>query len=313
MQQLDSLRDDKKETISISRISRTIYNSFLDEIGLQRRVVEIDVPPTKKRIYPFVWGDRKEDAHVSEYMKWITENVTIPSYATLYNASKDSNLLSSTSASTKFNFNVTLDLAIVAAKYERCGYPSGGVFMGIEVKKNVEPRNDMQAVVELVLADIPSEYPVIMLLTDLGSIWRYFWFQMGIIASCQFDLPRGIAFLGLLANEFKSSTTSIPAMPASASASPHNRCKFRYAIERDNDVHETTTPSEGIEYVLKRPKIDWMTILPESDVADMRQVFDVMSPSEVLEWKSRKVVDFLIKTPALQSTVRGTDWELMYA
>ncbi|KAF8425345.1 hypothetical protein BGX38DRAFT_1237047 [Terfezia claveryi] len=310
MEQLDSLRDDKKETISISRISRTVYSSFLDEIGLQRRVIEIDVPPTEKRIYPFVWGDRKEDAHASEYMKWFTENVTIPSYATLYNASKDSNLLSSTSVSTKFNFKGTLDLAIVAAKYERCGYPSGGVFMGIEVKKNVEPRNDMQAVVELVLADIPSEYPVIMLLTDLGSIWRYFWFQMDTIASCQLDLPRGIAFFDLIANEFKSSTTSIPA--TLTSTSPHNRCKFRYAIERGNDVHETTTPSEGIENVLKRPKIDWMTILPESDVADMRHVFDVMSPREVVEWKSRKAVEFLMKTPALQSTVRGADWELMY-
>jgi len=56
-----------------------------------------------------------------------------------------------------------------------------------------------------------------------------------------------------------------------------------------------------------------MTILPESDVADMRQVFDVMSPSEVLEWESRKVLEFLMKTPTLQSTLRGADWELMYA
>ncbi|KAF8420362.1 hypothetical protein EV426DRAFT_719311 [Tirmania nivea] len=169
--------------------------------------------PRSALIPPFVWGDRKEDAHAN------------------------SNLLSSTSASTKFNFNGTLDLAIVAARYERCGYPSGGVFMGIEVKKNVEPRNDMQAAVELVLADIP-----------LRSIWRYFWFQKGIIASCQFDLPGGIAFLDLLTNEFKSSTTSIPATLASASSHlPYqNQCKFRYAIEQDNDVHETTTPSEGI-------------------------------------------------------------------
>ena len=211
------MRDDKKETIAIPRITQTAYNSFLDEIGLERRVVEIDVPPTNKHIYPFVWGDREEDAHASEYMKWITENVTIPNYATLYNASKDCNFLSSTSASTKLNFKGTLDLAIVAAKYEESDYSAGGVFMGIEVKKYVERRNDMQAVVELVLADIPSEYPVIMLLTNLGSVWRYFWFQKGIIASCQLDLPRGIAFLNSLANE-KFSTTSIPATPASASS-----------------------------------------------------------------------------------------------
>jgi len=53
---------------------------------------------------------------------------------------------------------------------------------------------------ELVLADISSEYPVIMLPTNLGSVWRYFWFQKGIIASCQLDLPQGIALLNSLAN-----------------------------------------------------------------------------------------------------------------
>jgi len=51
----------------------------------------------------------------------------------------------------------------------------------------------------------------------------------------------------------------------------------------DNNVHETITPSEGIESILKGLKIDWMAILPESDVADMHQVFDIMSPSKVLD------------------------------
>jgi hypothetical protein len=56
-----------------------------------------------------------------------------------------------------------------------------------------------------------------------------------------------------------------------------------------------------------------MTFLPEDDIADMRQVFDAMSPSEVFEWKSRKVLVFFMKTPAFQSSVVGNDWERMYA
>ena len=100
-------------------------------------------------------------------MKWTTENATIPGTVTLYNAPKDSNLLSSAATGTKSTINGTLDLALAEKGYGRSRYPSGAVVMGIEVKENVEPRNDMQAVVELVLADTPSEYP---LLSDFKSI-----------------------------------------------------------------------------------------------------------------------------------------------
>ncbi|RPB27933.1 hypothetical protein L211DRAFT_845926 [Terfezia boudieri ATCC MYA-4762] len=52
MKQLASLRHGKKETIVISRITRTVYNSFLNEISLQRRVVEIDVPQPRSAFTP---------------------------------------------------------------------------------------------------------------------------------------------------------------------------------------------------------------------------------------------------------------------
>jgi hypothetical protein len=98
----------------------------------------------------------------------------------------------------------------------------------------------------------------------------------------------------------------------SSDAPYRSRCSFRAAASPDDDVHETTTPSDGLE-ILKRPKIDPMTFLPEDDIADMRQVFDVMSPSEVFEWKSRKVLEFYMDTPAFQSSVVGNDRERMYA
>jgi hypothetical protein len=240
--------------------------------------------------------------------------VTIPSNATLHKTSNDPTLLSSTLVSTQYKLNGTLDMAIVDNGYAKTGYIAGGLLVGIEVKKKVETKHDMQTIVELLLANVVSQYPVIMLLTDLGSNWRYFWLQKGTIAYDALDLSPGAALLQLIASELKPLPSGEPAISASTfSDCPYrNRCRFRAAISPKNDVHETATLSDGLEMLLKRPKIDPMTFLPEDDIADMRQVFDVMTPREVVEWKSRKVLEFFMKTPAFQSSVVGNDWERTY-
>ncbi|KAG3122332.1 hypothetical protein PC128_g27790, partial [Phytophthora cactorum] len=58
--------------------------------------------------------------------------------------------------------------------------PSGvlflpGVQMLIEVKKKVEPRNNFQALSELVALDLRANGPVMALLTDLNKNWVFFW------------------------------------------------------------------------------------------------------------------------------------------
>ena len=122
---------------------------------------------------PLIGVIKKEDAHAGEYMAWIKQNVTIPSYSLFYNASQDSNLLSRTSLSQQYNFNGTLDIAIVYKEYAESGYVAGGIFVGIKVKKKVESRHDNQAILEMLLVNVASQYPVIVLLTDLRDAWRY--------------------------------------------------------------------------------------------------------------------------------------------
>jgi hypothetical protein len=310
------LQNETKASISISRVTQAQYDSILTELNLERKLMRIEVSP-KEDVVPFVWGDKKEDAQSAEYMKWLKANVTIPTTATLHKMSNNNNstLLSSTSVSTQYKLNGTLDMAIVDNGYAQTGYILGGLLVGIEVKKTVKTKDDMQTVLELLLANVVSQYPVIMLLTDLGSNWRYFWLEKGTIAYNAFELNHGVALLGLIASELTALQSGEPATSAiTSSDSPYrNRCRFRAAISPNNDVHVTTTPSYGLEMLLKRPKIDPMMFLPEDDIADMRQVFDVMTPSEVVEWKSRKVLEFFVKTPAFQSSVVGNDWERMYA
>ena len=45
-------------------------------------------------------------------------------------------------------------MAIVDMDYAETGYITGGLSIGIEVKKSVEPRHDMQAILELLLASV---------------------------------------------------------------------------------------------------------------------------------------------------------------
>lgn len=82
-----------------------------------------------------------------------------------------------TKASSQFTFRGTLDLAIVDVDYARLGYIAGGLLVGIELQKSLKLNHEMQAIIELILANIPSEHPVMtimLLLTNLGGIWRYY-------------------------------------------------------------------------------------------------------------------------------------------
>jgi hypothetical protein len=152
---------------------------FLREHSMQTKLMEIKLCLTEKHVDPFVWGDKKEDTHSDRYMEWLKANVSIPSYATLHKTSNQANLLSLHSVSTQYNFNGTLDMAIVDNRYvEKGGSIVPGLLVGIEVKEMVDPKHHMQAIIELLLtiylfiqvycpyATLGYERPIPHLLTD---------------------------------------------------------------------------------------------------------------------------------------------------
>lgn len=49
-----------------------------------------------------------------------------------------------------------------------------------------------------------------------------------------------------------------------------------------------------------------------SDIAGMREVFDIMSSEEIQEWKTKKVMQSLMGTPAFQSSIIGDEWQIIY-
>ncbi|RUS25977.1 hypothetical protein BC938DRAFT_471398, partial [Jimgerdemannia flammicorona] len=79
LEQLKAIREDKKTTISISRITQKHLTALLKELGLSRRTVEFDMASTTKRVSSFVWMDKKEDAHAQEYLTWLEGCINLPS------------------------------------------------------------------------------------------------------------------------------------------------------------------------------------------------------------------------------------------
>jgi len=273
--------------------------------------VEFDMTSTTKRVSSFVWTDKKEDAHAQEYLTWLEGCINLPSGVNFHITSNKANLLSTTIASSQFNITGTLDVAIVDRKYVRSRNTAGGIRVGLELKKTVEESNVMQAIVELIVASIYSEYSVVMVLTDLGEDWQFFWLERGCVVDCVFDLKESITLLERIVQQPR------PPVGQSISGAPYlQRCNFRTAISQaseSDDAIPEDTEFEGLERLLQRPKVDIMSMLPEDDVADMRDVFDVMTPKEIREWQLRRVLDFAMQTPAMQSSMKAEDWRSIYA
>lgn len=76
-----------------------------------------------------------------------------------YRASQDSNLMSTAAISHQYNFSGTLDIAIVNKEHAETGMSPAACSWELRLKI----RHDNQAIVEMLLTNVQSEYPVIVL------------------------------------------------------------------------------------------------------------------------------------------------------
>ncbi|CAG8625712.1 1035_t:CDS:2 [Paraglomus brasilianum] len=115
----------------------------------------------------------------------------------------------------------------------------------------VKDHHVRQAVLELMSA-IYLQYPVAIILTDLGKHWQFFWLQQSKVITCIFSLKQAKTVIEQIVREASQIATGEGAL-------------------------ETRT-------IMKKPntKVDLMQLLPEGDVAQMQDVFDVMTSEEVL-------------------------------
>jgi hypothetical protein len=303
------LRDDKRTELSISRITKGQFEQLLAEHGLKRATVECLPSEDVQDIPVFHWTAQTESAQSAEYIHWLSKTIPLPDNLEYYCTSRETDFLTTTCASVRYTLKGTLDAAVVSRAYVRSYNAAAGIRVGIELKKKVAQKDSMQAIAELLSASALSNYRVAVLLTDLNDFWQFFWLAKGKIVDCSLGRPQAAILLQTLASE-TGSTVSTSENEATPNAPWRERCTLEELYGRKASGDEV----DGLESLLKRPKFDIMEMLPREDVGDMGDVFDVMSPEEIGEWKRKKALEFLIRTPAMQSTVTTREgWQAMYA
>ena len=295
----------------VSRVTQKQFKELLAEHNLTPIDIEFPLLSTKT-VQPFMWDpNMKEDAHADGYLQWLKDNIDLPSGVEFYRASNKKDLLTTTVASSKFILKGTTDTAIIRSVSIKNANYAAGILVAIEEKKHVEDKDNMQAILELISANLSSRSPVTILLTDLGSTWRFFWLQPSVITISTFNLDQGVTLLETIVREACEDQSALEILP---DAPYRARCTFREAIAEENVALPEELVLEGKEALWRRPKVDIMGMLPKKDVADMSEMFDVMTPEEINEWQRKQVLDFVMHVPAFQPYMsENENWRSMYA
>lgn len=71
---------------------------------------------------------------------------------------------------------------------------------------------------------------------------------------------------------------------------------MQIAAEGVDEEHGADS-DDGLQRILKRPKVGPWTFLPEEDVPNMHDGFDAMSPQEIILCKNKHGMEYVLKCP----------------
>ena len=204
-----------------------------------------------------------------------------------YKASRNNNLLDTALMDRRYILRGTTDVVITEKNYVRVLDAERGMRVTIELKTKVRQGDQRQAILQLIAANMRSNYPVIALLTDLRETWLFYWLSLDggkvRILECLLDLPHGTAFV----EAYLKGETEI------------NNCTMReYFLSRCEPVSENNSAGEGqaVPNKSKLTKFDLMDYLPAPEVGDMSDFLNEMSHTEAARWKTRHAIDCFFKT-----------------
>ncbi|RUS13953.1 hypothetical protein BC937DRAFT_94551 [Endogone sp. FLAS-F59071] len=261
-------------------LEENLLQNILDHYAFLRGTVAFPVTPTPKSIQPFVWNNSKEDAQTSCYLQWLNDHVTLSEDVQVYHNS--SLPLTTSSVSKLSTLRGTFNVAFVNKACVLDANVRAGIRVVMKLKKKVVDADSVQAIAELLAENILSQHPVVTVLTDLRDIWRFFWLAKGLVVSCVFsELPKAISLLETIIHE--AGSTAPDTMPI-RNAPYRERCNFKDAIVRkgeDGYALPQDVAVNMLELILQRSSVNIAGMLPQSEVADMRDALDIMEPKEI--------------------------------
>ncbi|KAF0367626.1 crinkler family protein [Gigaspora margarita] len=149
-----------------------------------------------------------------------------------------------------------------------------------------------QAIAELIVSNILSNYAVFIVLTDLNDEWLFYWLtnDKHVMMSRAETSHDALAIIerALVLNT-KATTT------VSTNFSIGMRCNyFRMSNFQHGEVFESETVLDSF---LNRSKVQFEF---EDEIANMKNMFDDMTEKEISYWKVKRALRFLENTPGIQ-------------
>lgn len=179
---LQTLRDSGTTSNSISRISSANLDQKLKDLNISRPSDDAvwDNRPVGFAPEPFEWLPQKEDneRNVQKYMMYLRNLFSLPDNCILVNVCSQQNLLD-TNTSVLPNGG-PIDVVLIPGNISPENNPIEKIFLGIELKKSLKPTQNAShfTQVAMQLLNACCLYPdtgVVILLTDLNEVWRFFW------------------------------------------------------------------------------------------------------------------------------------------
>ena len=128
-------------------------------------------------------------------MKWLSDHIQMPEGWEFYNASAETGLIDTALADSMIILKGTTDVAIADIDYVKLFDTARGIRVAIELEKQVQKKDCMQAILKLIAANCHSNYSIMTLLTNLRQTWHCYWINRDGIQECWFEPPHGIAFV----------------------------------------------------------------------------------------------------------------------
>lgn len=296
--------------------------SELDELldVLQLKIKSVDINNynlnlvENKDISSFSWDRQDEnqqaddtgtvEARKQRYISYLKKTIKIPDGSGFYDTKSKRSFLSLKHKALPFKMNGTTDV-VIAKKIYADGYNlARGIQVVFELKKKVQDVHIPQAVGQLLTANIRSNEAVYVVLTDLNDVWVFFWLESqehNNTIITQFTVCRSDA-ITIIEKTFENesnfplhlrTTYNLPGYAPVGGVATEEAATEEAAIE-EVGIEE----KNELELFLTRSKVQ---LEFEDDVANMKDVYDVMSEEEIRDWKIRRALRLLRDSLDFQS------------
>ena len=271
---IEDLKKEQKD-VSISKVTTEDWERIKEHADLKTSSLNFKIQFVVERdVVPFYWDEGKpENQQCDEYMSHLASIINLPETMEWYNAQNEKNFLTVLyNDLLPFGIRGTTDVAIIDKTYIRDNIHSSGIRLVMELKKKVIKSNIYQAAVELIVADLHSNFNIMAVITDLNDRWEFFWLKARKIHTYTSTSKEEAVFI------------------------IENVLNPNIDVLDNNGVKKFDFPMEDRD---KLPHVSSQNY----DVANLNDVADVMSEEEIRHWEVKHALRDFFAMPSAQSVL----------